>query len=67
MIAPALVFASLAVGQPMDFIFTGYEIAAVASSSVILAFIALDGRSNWLEGAQLLAAYVIVAISFFFL
>jgi len=66
-VAPALVFASLAVGQPMDFIFTGYEIAAVASSSVILAFIALDGRSNWLEGAQLLAAYVIVAISFFFL
>lgn len=66
-VAPALVFASLAVGQPMDFIFTGYEIAAVAFSSAILAFIALDGRSNWLEGAQLLAAYVIVAISFFFL
>ena len=66
-VAPALVFASLAVGQPMDLIFTGYEIAAVASSSVILAFIALDGRSNWLEGAQLLAAYIIVAISFFFL
>lgn len=66
-VAPALVFASLAVGQPMDFIFTGYEIAAVGFSSVILAFIALDGRSNWLEGAQLLAAYVIVAISFFFL
>lgn len=66
-VAPVLVFASLAVGQPMDFIFTGYEIAAVGFSSVILAFIALDGRSNWLEGAQLLAAYVIVAISFFFL
>jgi Ca2+:H+ antiporter len=66
-VAPVLVFASLAVGQPMDFIFTGYEIAAVAFSSAILAFIALDGRSNWLEGAQLLAAYVIVAISFFFL
>ncbi len=66
-VAPMLVFASLLVGHPMDFIFTGFEIAAVAFSSAILAFIALDGRSHWLEGAQLLAAYVIMAISFFFL
>lgn len=66
-VAPALVFASLAVGHPMDFIFSGFEIAAVAFSSAILGFIALDGRSNWLEGLQLLAAYAIMAVSFFFL
>lgn len=66
-IAPVLVFLSLAVGHPLDLIFTGIEIAAVAFSSIILGFIALDGRSNWLEGAQLLAAYAIMAVSFFFL
>lgn len=66
-VAPALVFASLAVGRPMDFIFSGFEIAAVAFTSAILGFIALDGRSNWLEGLQLLAAYAIMAVSFFFL
>lgn len=66
-VAPVLVFASLAVGKPMDLIFSSFEIAAVAFSSAILGFIALDGRSNWLEGAQLLAAYIIMAISFFFL
>jgi Ca2+:H+ antiporter len=66
-VAPMLVFLSLALGESMDFIFTGFEIAAVAFSSAILAFIALDGRSNWLEGVQLLAAYVIMAISFFFI
>lgn len=66
-IAPLLVFVSLAVGHPMDYIFSGIEIAAVAFSSAILGFIALDGRSNWFEGAQLLAAYLIMAISFFFL
>jgi Ca2+:H+ antiporter len=66
-IAPLLVFISLAVGHPMDYIFSGIEIAAVAFSSAILGFIALDGRSNWFEGAQLLAAYLIMAISFFFL
>ncbi len=66
-IAPVLVFVSLAVGHPLDLIFTGIEIAAVAFSSIILGFIALDGRSNWIEGAQLLAAYAIMAVSFFFL
>ncbi|HVF52831.1 MAG TPA: calcium/proton exchanger [Actinomycetota bacterium] len=66
-VAPMLVFLSLAVGHPMNFIFSGFEIAAVAFSAIILAFIALDGRSNWLEGLQLVAAYIIMAISFFFL
>jgi Ca2+:H+ antiporter len=66
-IAPVLVFVSLAVGNPMDLIFTPLELAAVAFSAAILGFIVLDGRSNWFEGAQLLAAYLIMAVSFFFL
>lgn len=66
-IAPVLVFASLAVGNPMDLIFTPLELAAVGFSAAVLGFIVLDGRSNWFEGAQLLAAYLIMAVSFFFL
>ena len=66
-VAPVLVFLSLIVGNPLDLIFTGFEIAAVGFSSLILAFIALNGRSNWFEGVLLLSAYVIMAISFFFL
>jgi Ca2+:H+ antiporter len=66
-VAPVLVFVSLLVGHPMDFIFSRIEIAAVAFSSLILGFIALDGRSNWIEGAQLLSAYLIMGVSFFFL
>ena len=66
-VAPVLVFLSLLAGKPLDLIFTGFEIGAVAVSSAVLGFIALDGRSNWLEGAQMIAAYVIMAISFFFL
>ena len=65
-VAPALVFLSLAVGHPMDFVFSPFEVAAVGLSTLIVAFISLDGRSNWLEGAQLLGAYIIMAISFFF-
>ncbi|MFN2524745.1 MAG: calcium:proton antiporter, partial [Actinomycetota bacterium] len=66
-VAPMLVFVSLLVGEPMNFLFSGLEIAAVGFSSAILGFIILDGRSNWFEGAQLLAAYLIMAVSFFFL
>jgi Ca2+:H+ antiporter len=65
-VAPALVFISLAVGHPMDFVFTTFEVAAVGLSTLIVAFISLDGRANWLEGAQLIGAYAIMGISFFF-
>jgi Ca2+:H+ antiporter len=65
-VAPVLVFISLAVGHPMDFVFSTFEVAAVASSALLMTLISLDGESNWLEGAQLVGAYVIMAISFFF-
>jgi Ca2+:H+ antiporter len=38
----------------------------VGLSTLIVAFISLDGKSNWLEGAQLLGAYLIMAVSFYF-
>ena len=65
-VAPALVFISLLVGHPMDFVFSTFEVAAVALSTVLVFMISSDGRSNWLEGAQLTGAYVIMAISFYF-
>jgi Ca2+:H+ antiporter len=34
---------------------------------LITGQIASDGESNWLEGALLLAVYVILAISFYFM
>jgi Ca2+:H+ antiporter len=65
-VAPALVFISLAVGHPMDFVFTTFEVAAVGVATLIAAHISGDGESNWLEGALLVGAYLIMAISFFF-
>jgi Ca2+:H+ antiporter len=65
-VAPALVFISLFIGHPMDFIFSPFEVAAVGVSVVLVSLISRDGRSNWLEGLQLMATYVIIGISFFF-
>ncbi len=65
-VAPILVFISLLVGHPMDFVFSTFEVAAVGLSALLMTLISLDGESNWLEGAQLTGAYVIMAVSFFF-
>lgn len=66
-VAPVLVFISLLFGQPLLLVFNSFELVALIAASIIAAFIALDGESNWLEGAMLLGLYVIIAIAFFFL
>jgi Ca2+:H+ antiporter len=32
-----------------------------------VSLISMDGESNWMEGVQLLAVYIILAIAFYFL
>ncbi len=64
-VAPILVVIGAVMGQPMDLVFTPLEVAAVAAAVGISALIALDGESNWLEGALLTLVYIILAISFF--
>lgn len=66
-VAPALVFTGYLIGQPMDLVFTTFETVAVALSVWIVVLIAMDGESHWMEGVQLLAVYLILALAFYFL
>ncbi len=66
LLAPALVFISLAFGHPMSLVFTGIEVVAVVLSAVLVGMIASDGETNWFEGAQLLAVYAILVVGFYF-
>ena len=66
-VAPVLVFVSLLLGNPLTLEFNGFEVLALTAAAVIAALVALDGESNWLEGAMLLAVYIIIALAFFFL
>ena len=66
-VAPLLVFAGYAFGQPMDLLFSSFEVMAVVLSVGIVSLVALDGESNWMEGIQLLAVYVILGLAFYFL
>jgi Ca2+:H+ antiporter len=67
-VAPLLVFLSYVIGpQPMDLLFTSFEVLAIALSVGIIALISQDGESNWMEGVQLLAVYAILGLAFYFL
>jgi Ca2+:H+ antiporter len=67
-VAPALLFLSYLIApQPMDLLFTTFELVAIGLSVLSIGFIAHDGETNWMEGVQLLAVYVILSLGFFFL
>jgi Ca2+:H+ antiporter len=66
-VAPLLVFISLLLGNQLQLIFNQVELLALIVGVIIAAVVAQDGESNWLEGAELLAVYVILALAFFLL
>ena len=43
------------------------EIVAVAVAILVLALVAQDGESHWLEGIMLLAVYAILTLAFYHL
>jgi Ca2+:H+ antiporter len=66
-VAPLLVFISLLFGREMTLFFSLFEVAGLALAVLLASLISLDGRSNWLEGAQLLAVYLILALGFYYI
>jgi Ca2+:H+ antiporter len=66
LVAPILVLVGQAIGQPMNLSFNLFEVVAVVIAVAIANLISLDGRSNWLEGALLLATYAILGTVFYF-
>jgi Ca2+:H+ antiporter len=66
-VAPVLVFSSYAFDHRLNLEFTIPEIVAVVMAAFVTDQIAGDGESNWLEGVQLLALYLILGVLFYFL
>src|SRR5262249_45094059 len=67
LVGPVLVFVSYAFGQPMNLEFSMPEVVSVIVAVYITAEISNDGKTNWLEGVQLLSVYLILALLFYFL
>ena len=66
LVTPILVFLGPLLGHPLDLTFTLLELGALGAAVITTAFVAMDGKSNWLEGAMLIGVYVIAALAFFF-
>lgn len=64
-VAPLLVFVSLLIGNPLQIVFNRFELIALLAGVLVSALVSSDGESNWLEGASLLAVYLILALAFF--
>jgi Ca2+:H+ antiporter len=66
-VAPVLVLASFVVGpDPMALVFNGYELGALLFAVLIANLVTQEGESNWFEGVQLLALYVVLGLVFYF-
>jgi Ca2+:H+ antiporter len=65
-VTPVLVFVGVLIGQPMTLVFNSYELAGLIGAALIAVLISVDGESNWLEGVELVALYLMLGIAFFF-
>lgn len=65
-VTPVIVLLGWALEKDMSLYFSLFETISLFVSAFIVNFLVLDGRSNYLEGALLIAAYVIIAVAAFF-
>jgi Ca2+:H+ antiporter len=65
-VTPVIVLLGWAIGTDMSLYFSLFETVSLFASAFIVNFLLIDGRSNYLEGALLMAAYVIIAVAAFF-
>ncbi|MBN1861008.1 MAG: calcium/proton exchanger [Candidatus Thermoplasmatota archaeon] len=66
-VVPILMLFSQVFHFGFSLVFTPFEILAVILAVLIVNYLSADGRCNWLEGAQLISVYLIIAIAFFFI
>jgi Ca2+:H+ antiporter len=66
-VVPILILISQIFNYGFSLVFSMFEIISVVLAVMIVNHLAADGRCNWLEGAQLLSVYIIIAVAFFFI
>lgn len=67
-VAPLLVLLSLFIApEPMTLEFTMMEVVACIAATGIVTVVVMDGKTNWLEGVQLVAVYAVMGVVFFYM
>lgn len=65
-VTPIVVLLGWILSKDMSLYFNLFETVSLFVTVFVINFLILDGRSNYLEGSLLIAAYVIIALSAFF-
>ncbi|OGM45058.1 putative membrane bound cation transporter [Aspergillus bombycis] len=65
-VTPLVVILGWCMDKDMSLYFTLFETISLFVTAFVVNFLVLDGRSNYLEGALLIAAYVIIGVAAFF-
>jgi Ca2+:H+ antiporter len=64
-LAPLLVILSQVFGfAALTLVFSPMLVVAVVIAVILSAFITFDGESTWIEGAALIAVYIVIATAF---
>jgi Ca2+:H+ antiporter len=65
-VAPLLVLLSLVIAPtPLSLAFTGVEVFLVLMATFVASILIVDGKSTWFTGVQLIAVYLVMAITVF--
>lgn len=64
-VTPALVFAGMFLGKPMNLDFDNFTVLGVGIAILMTNSVRADSRANWLEGVLLLMTYLMLATAFF--
>ena len=65
-VTPVVVLLGWILEKEMTLYFNLFETISLFVTAFVINFLILDGRSNYLEGSLLIAAYVIIAVAAFF-
>ncbi|KAI9704024.1 MAG: hypothetical protein M1820_005645 [Bogoriella megaspora] len=65
-VTPLVVLLGWILGKAMSLYFNLFETISLFVTAFVVNFLVLDGRSNYLEGSLLIAAYIIIALAAFF-
>ncbi|KAK5137543.1 hypothetical protein LTR08_008523 [Meristemomyces frigidus] len=65
-VTPVVILLGWCLGRDMSLYFNLFETVSLFVSVFVVNFLVLDGRSNYLEGSLLIAAYIIIALGAFF-
>ncbi len=65
-VTPLLVLFSQFLNTSFTLVFPIFKLITMLFAVMIVNYLSSDGRCNWLEGAQLITVYLIIAITFYF-